>query len=240
MRIAQRFNGPPGSGHGGVACGVFAAAVDPRAATVRLLQPPLLETDLEQQPSEDGVTIVGPDGDVALVRSAPSELDVEPLPWLADEAVIAAQKHWADNMVSNHPFPTCFGCGHGRVDHDGLELYAGEVPDMDLCAAFWTPDKSLTDDGVSIADWAVWAAVDCPSLSAASFDPETTKLLGELTVRISGLPEVGERYQIVARHRGAHGRRFTSEVAVVAGDGQNLATGIATWIALPPTTDDAP
>lgn len=45
VTISRRFCGPPNSGNGGYVCGRIARHI-PGAATVRLLSPPPLETEL--------------------------------------------------------------------------------------------------------------------------------------------------------------------------------------------------
>ena len=58
--IAQRFNGPPGSGHGGYSAGRAAALVDAQTTEVTLRRPPPLETPL---------TVARRDGGAALMLS---------------------------------------------------------------------------------------------------------------------------------------------------------------------------
>jgi hypothetical protein len=234
MQIPSRFNGPPGSAHGGTACGVFASALDPRRATVRLLQPPPLQIELSTEGQPEGVAITGPTGDVALVRAI-GDAPPSALPWFDEEDVIAARQHWLRNTVPTHPFPTCFGCGHARPADDGLELFAGDVPGTEYCAAFWTPDPSLRAAAGGVADWAVWSALDCPSGGATfrAIEPGTIVLLGELSVWVDEAPVVGTRYQVVSRFDHAEGRRQVSHAALVGADGANLAVARATWIALP-------
>lgn len=229
IRIDDRFNGPPDSAHGGVAAGLFAVAVDPGRARVRLAAPPPLGEDLHVVPGEDGTTIRGPEGDVALVFSSDG-VDVAPLPWLADQLVDEAMRAWLDAW-SDHPFPTCFGCGPGRPDADGLSLYAGKVSDVDLRASWWVPDASLDDGTGRVADWATWAALDCPS-GSANLEPGDIGVLGQFEVQVDEAPLVGHRYQVVARPGGREGRKGFGEVAIVAEDGTNLAVGVATWIHL--------
>jgi hypothetical protein len=214
---------------------VFAQATNARYATVRLLRPPPLETDLEPRLADEGVRIFDGSDDVALVTEVRADLASVRLPWLSDREVLAAERHWIEHVEPEHIFPTCFGCGGARPESDGLELFAGEVPDSDLCAAFWTPDASLTDAEGAVEEWAVWAAMDCPSGAAAVRGAweESAAVLGEMAVRVDATPAVGERHQVVARHVAVEGRRLLSEVAVVASDGTNLAVGTATWIRIP-------
>lgn len=231
MRIGQRFNGPPDSAHGGTACGLFAGAVDPRAASVRLLAPPPLDTALGVAVSAEGGSVEGPDGVIATVRRHEAS-PVEPFPWLVPSDVAAARLHWLATVAPGHVFPTCFGCGHARPLRDGLELFAGETPDRDHCASWLSPDGGFADESGAVPDWVVWAAADCPSGSAVFRHLESTEivLLGELALRIYEAPVIGTRYQVLARPSGMSGRRLFSEVGIVREDGFNLAIGRATWI----------
>lgn len=235
MRIAARFNGPPDSGHGGVACGVFAGAVDGRAASVRLLSPPPLETEFESRVSDKDVIVATGGQNVAQVRALPEGFEVMALPLLSSAELHEAHRDWIEHVVKRHAFPTCFGCGPSRPDRDGLELFAGYVDGPDVSGIEWTPDASLQGSGGAVADWVVWAAVDCPSGGAVfRLVPDgMTMLLGELAVRIDELPAVGTTYQIVAKASGREGRRLTSDVALLASDGHRLAIGRATWIVVP-------
>ena len=223
LRIDRRFNGPPDSAHGGVACGVFAGAVDSRAATVRLLAPPPMDTDFTISREGEVVTVTGPAGPVAEVRSAPPA-EIEPLPWLSDGEVDRSRSTWDEILrAAGHPFPTCFGCGGERPDGDGLELFAGLLPGTDISGAWWEPDESIATAGL-VDDWAVWAAADCPSggVVIPLLDDGQLMMLGQLQVWIHQSPEVGCRYQVVARSQGRKGRRLTSDVAVVAESGVQL------------------
>ena len=80
VHIERRFNGPPDSAHGGVACGVFAGAVDSRQATVRLTAPPPLDTDFDVVDADGWRVITGPDGPVARVRRWDVPVGLDPLP----------------------------------------------------------------------------------------------------------------------------------------------------------------
>lgn len=231
MRIKNRFNGPPNSAHGGVACGVFAAALNSRSATVRLLSPPPLDVELTVEADGANFLVTGPDGPVAQVRKhAPTE-DFEPLTVRTTEDMKTARQQWIDHFWPKSFFPTCFACGHLRSAGDGLELYAGQVPDTNLAAAYWIPDDSLAHEG-KLPDWMLWAVVDCPSGAAllSELTEGSTMMLGELALQILESPVVGERYQVIARSVGREGRRLLSDVAILDEDNGYLARGTATWI----------
>jgi hypothetical protein len=236
VRIGARFNGPPTSAHGGTACGVFAAAVDVRAASVRLLAAPPLEQDFAVRDEADGwCTIEGVDRDVATVQRWRAPTGDLPLPWLATSEIRQARQHWWATIAPHHPFPTCFGCGHRRPESDGLEMFAGRAGDSDLWGCEWVPSGGRAGDAVD--DWLVWAVVDCPSGFATHkwIDDGDVILLGQLSVQIDQSPVVGEHYQVVARPATVSGRKLNTEVAVVAEDGTNIVRGRAIWIRLEPS-----
>lgn len=231
MRINGRFNGPPESAHGGVACGMFAATVDSRQATVRLTAPPPLDTDFEVVDADGWSEVVGPDGPVGRVREWDIPDGLDPLPLVAAEHIEQGHEWWRENVLGTHAFPTCFGCGHERPPGDGLFLHTGCVPGSEYKADTWTPTEGETDD------WWVWAAVDCPSGWGTMEVSETSPalgpiMLGELSLSIRRKPDVGVEYQVVARPAGHDGRKRRSDVALVAPDGENIARGRSTWIRL--------
>src|SRR5688500_17348818 len=74
--IAPRFNGPPGSGHGGYSAGCAAVLVDAPAVEVTLRRPPPLGVELAVERDGDAVALADRDGTVVSAR--PAELAVEP------------------------------------------------------------------------------------------------------------------------------------------------------------------
>src|SRR5215213_5565598 len=90
--IARRFNGPPGSGHGGYSAGRAAALLGGRTAEVTLRRPPPLEAPLA------GADVVAEARAAELVVDGPEPVGV-------DEAAAASGRFaWHDD----HPFPGCF------------------------------------------------------------------------------------------------------------------------------------
>ena len=83
------------------------------------------------------------DGDrlVGTAVPAPLELEVPPAPTLA-EAEDARHRY---PCYTGHVFPTCFVCGPGRPEGDGLGLYPGPVRDWGLLACPWRPRSDLLD-----------------------------------------------------------------------------------------------
>src|SRR5215207_10087034 len=72
--IGRRFNGPPGSGHGGYSAGCAAALVPGPVAEVTLRMPPPLQTPLTVRRDGGSVALLDGDDVVAVARSAELEL----------------------------------------------------------------------------------------------------------------------------------------------------------------------
>lgn len=242
MLIERRYNGPAESAHGGVASGRFAELIgSPRAASVRLLLPPPLDAELVARPADGGVEIVDAGGTaVALVREL-GDREIEPFPLLTDVALVAAAEDWASRHedMADPSYNTCFACGSTEARPDSLGLHAGRDPGSGYCATPWVPEPTGPDG--TVAAWMVWAALDCPAISAAYRDlpPGTAAVTGELAVHIDALPAAGEPHQVVARWSGAKGRRVWSEAGLVDAGGRNLAHAWATTVVLG-SVDDQP
>ena len=111
--------------------------------------------------------------------------------------------------LTSHPFPTCFACGTGREEGDGLRIFPGPVGRpigraRTRIAATWTPHPSVAEDwhtyvdDVRHASLAVtWAALDCVGGWAGDLE-ERLMVLGRMTARVDALP---------GRRRGARRRR---------------------------------
>ena len=82
--------------------------------------------------------------------------------------------------LRSHPFPTCFSCGTGRADGDGLRIFPGRVADQTgaaRVAATWTPDPSVADDSHAYADGHPRAASRSPGprSTASAAGPATSR-----------------------------------------------------------------
>lgn len=226
--IPSRFNGPPDSGNGGYSCGVLAAFLD-GPARVRLHVPPPLDTPLDVQAGE-GEAVVMMDGErlVGTAQPAPLDLDVPPPPTL-EEAEVARHRY---PCYTGHIFPTCFVCGPGRPEGDGLELYPGPVEDWRLLACPWRPASNLLDDNGFVHPEIVWAALDCPGYFACLGEQPEPAVLGELHAeRLAPVP--GDRPLVVyAWPLGREGRKCYAGSAIAFPGGEVLARARSTWILL--------
>jgi hypothetical protein len=136
--VAERFNGPPGSGNGGYVCGTLAALVGTGPVAVRLLRPPRIGVPH----SVDGGRLL--DSDAVVAKAAVWTDDRPELP----PAVLPADAEAASQRFAGyvrHPFPSCFGCCTDRAD--GLEIFPGPVAGTTSVAAPWCPGPSLAVAG---------------------------------------------------------------------------------------------
>jgi hypothetical protein len=197
---------------------------------VTLVAPPPLDVVLAPHRIGDAVGYRDGDRPIARVESG-APLVVDPLPWLDEDAVVAASAAMRRLVAPEHPFPTCFGCGHARPAGDGLELMAGEVPGTGLFAALWR--HAVTEGDVPA--WQVWAALDCPSGHAClpQISDDEAIVLGRFAVDIRQDVRSGADHEIVVRAYGREGRRIKSEAAVVDASGANLAVATSVWVTIP-------
>jgi hypothetical protein len=231
LTIAPRFNGPPGSGHGGYVSGRVATLLA-GPARVRLHRPPPLGRPLLVRRDAEGVTAL--DGEVVVATGAPTTVEVTPPSAVTLAEAEAAAREYPG--FRDHAFPRCFGCGHARRPGDGLRIFPGPVAGRELVAAPWMPDASLGDGRGAVRPEFIWAALDCPSgwapIVAAGGQP---MLLGELAVRVLGRVEVTEPCVVMGWALGGGGRKRLAAAALLGADGTARAVAQATWIAIAPS-----
>jgi hypothetical protein len=232
--IPGRFNGPPASAHGGYSGGVVAGVLDAPAAEVTLRSPPPLDRRLEVERNEEGVELRRDDGSLVAEGHA-----IETLELHVPEPVALGCAHEASHrypLREGHPFPTCFVCGPGRADHDGLEIFTGPVLGREaLYASRWTPAAEWADASGEVRGEILWAALDCPSAIGASwfggFDGPTS-VLGRLSASLEAPVAAGEPHVIVAWPIRHDGRKRHAGTAILGSDGSVKARARALWIEL--------
>ena len=249
LLVPTRFRGPASSGNGGWTAGALAALVDHDcpdnrndqwpAITVTLRMPPPLDEPMPVSETA-GLTVAmlgdSPVAEAALAGSDPA--DVEPVG--AGEARAATASYAG---LAAHPFPTCFSCGTGREEGDGLRIFPGRVDDVDghaRVAAPWTPHPSVAEDfhtyvdGETRASLAVtWAALDCVGGWAGDL-AERLMVLGRMTARIDALPVIGEEHVVVGQGLRTEGRKTFTASTLYDADGRVVATAEHTWFAVDP------
>ncbi len=226
VTVPARFNGPPGSANGGYVCGLVAARIG-AAATVRLLAPPPLDTPLEVREAEGAVRLVHGDVTVAEGRAGAPDLEAPPPPGL-EEAQRASQG-FTGRDPEQHAFPTCFVCGPLREPGDGLRIFAGPVDGGGQVACAWTPGADLATRGV-VDPVFVWAALDCPSAFACTFDGPS--VLASLTAVLGADVHAGRPYVVTAWHRRSDGRKHWAASAIHTPEGERVGVADALWITL--------
>ena len=215
MRIAARFNGPVGSGNGGITAGRLAAYVGAEVVEVTLRRPPPLDRDLRVDAS--GGTARLYDADVLVAEAVPAEGPLDAGPAVDLATARAAEASFGG--LTDHPYPTCFGCGTERTD--GLGLRPGPVGDGAV-AAVWTPAQ---DDPALL-----WAALDCPGGWSYPDLPNRPLVLGRIALQRVGPVDPGRPYVVTGWTTRQEGRKVHTGTALRSADGELLAMARATWL----------
>ncbi|MFD5825648.1 hypothetical protein [Lentzea sp. NPDC060358] len=221
VRIASRFNGPPGSGNGGYSAGLLAAHVDAPAVSVRLRKPVPLDRDLEVRGGElyDGETLI------ASAEAAALDLEVPPAPALDEARRASAQVPWRER----HPFPTCFGCGPGR--DDGIGALLGPLDGRPEWAGVWRPSDVLPNDGTGVLPEVVWAGLDCPSAQPVAPDGGPAFVLGTFVAQVEQPVLLGVDHVLLAWELGREGRKAYSASAIIGPHGV-CGRARAVWVSI--------
>ncbi|MGI8666248.1 MAG: hypothetical protein ACR2N4_09485 [Jatrophihabitans sp.] len=226
IRIPARFNGPPDSANGGVVAGLLAALVDTDGPVqVSLRRPPPLETDLRIESVESvSGQLRACDGSDLIAVAEPAAGDIAPVPPVDYRLAVAAASRYEG--FTEHPFPTCVGCGVQRPD--GLGCHAGPVDPGDPTRVA-TPFVVREDLPREL--WLSWAALDCAGGWAIGLAGRRA-VLGRMTALITEVPPVGERCVVVAQGDGWDGRKAFSRSTGYRADGRVFGVAKATWIEL--------
>ncbi|MGE0493539.1 MAG: hypothetical protein AB7S38_30300 [Vulcanimicrobiota bacterium] len=225
MVLDSRFNGPADSANGGYTCGRLAAYLSgPVEVTLRV--PPPLGVELQVEQEGDCVRLLEGNTLVAEARPATLELVCPPSPGLA-RAQEAAKKYVGHD---HHPFPTCFVCGPGRPEHEGLRIFAGPIGGGKV-AAPWTPDPGLGRDGFVRPEF-LWCALDCPGAFAVEQSEESPRVLGRLVASLEQPLPVAQPAVVVGWSLGVERRKAFAGTAIYDQAGKLCARARATWIAL--------
>lgn len=238
LTIGAHHNGPPGSGHGGVAVGKLARLVAPGPAEVRLMAPPPLETPLSvRADAPEGSTrrliVSSAQADVASVTSLDDGVRVEGFTRTdPTEVEAAAAQYLARVDEDGHAFPTCFGCGHERGD-DALRQFTGVASDGDALARFRFGGNGR------LPDWLTIAGLDCPSGWTVFMlaDPAPgAAVLASMQCQVHESTIAGVDYQVRGRLLSSDGRKHSSEVAMLDPEGRCVAAAKTLWIEVDPAT----
>ena len=229
VRINTRFQGPPRSSNGGYACGLTARRLV-GTTSVRLKAPPPLETDLRLESAADEARLFN--GTSLIAEAKRTNLDLSPPTAPSYELASRAAESFIG--FTQHQFPECFVCGPERSGFDGLRIFPGSLPGVDVIAAPWAPDPSLAASSGHVDPVYLWAALDCPSGFALVPLPDGLGIvLGELCVSVAGDVSPGDALVVAAWPIGTDGRKRFAGSAIYTADGVLVAKARATWIEIP-------
>jgi hypothetical protein len=226
LEIPTRFNGPPGSGHGGYVSGRLAEMIG-EPAEITLRAPTPLGTPLEVA-REDGIVSLHDGGRLIAEGRAIEPLELE-LPAPVDLAEAERARSRYRGQVS---FKTCFVCGRAR--EDAQRVYAGPVGEGSQAASPWTPsDDWLADGAGNVRPEFVWSVLDCPTYFGFYSGAEPgLAMLGRFAVRRLQPVPMGEPHVVTAWRIGRDGRKLLAGAALSSADGEPRAYARATMIEL--------
>ena len=236
--VTTRFRGPARSGNGGYTAGSLAdrvaSSTDCPVVEVTLRLPPPLDVPMQVE-QRDGVATVLTWNGTTVAEARETDTVLEPVdPVSVAEATDAMARY--RGLVS-HPFPTCFGCGTGRAEGDGLRIFPGPVGDHRV-ASLWVPHESvaefsdLLDEGVArVGVGTAWAALDCVGGWTGDIG-ERLMVLGRMTAQVDALPVIGEPHVVIGEGAGTDGRKTFSTSTIYDSDGRVVGRAHHVWIAV--------
>lgn len=254
--VPRRFCGPPDSGNGGWTAGALATTLTCEPADhaggwstieVSLRQPPPLDAPLDVVAGADETSTATFGGAVIATARCAADVTLTEVDAVDPADARAAEAAYAGHAF--HPFPTCFACGTGREEGDGLRIFPGRVAgdgatgdgaDGGRVAATWTPHSSVSEDVHTYVDEeprasvaATWAALDCVGGWAGDLT-ERLMVLGRMTARIDTLPVIGEEHVVVGAGRRREGRKTFTAATLYDADRRVVASAEHIWFAVDP------
>ena len=254
VSLPRKFRGPPNSGNGGVAAGLFACVGDAtlddatKRLNVRLHRPIPLLADLDLQTKSDpdhpervSVTVADDDGTVLSGWVSSISDPVMPAQTVDDLASLAtltdAQRHRFDHYQPQptpnwEDFAGCFVCGPDAPD--GLRLRPRPVTD-EISWLDWRPEAHW-HDGHGLGTMPAIAALDCTSAIGMHewefMNPGESTLLGTYDADIIARPPSPDPdgFRIITRPRDRNGRKILADIGLFSSTGEPYIMGRATWI----------
>jgi len=257
VNLPQHFRGPPTSGNGGVATGLYACLgarflqTDVAQLQVRLHQPVPLSTDLEfheeRLDNETVAVTIGVNGGTVLSGWASSKTN-EPV--MSQDTALELQQHvdLSEGQKkrfesykevfgpSKDHFAECFVCGPDS--QLGLRLRLRQITDQ-IFWQEWNPESRWDDRG-ALASLPAIAALDCTSALGfyvnGFLGENESCLLGTYDAAITSLPSFGsdEGFRVISKTRERVGRKIYSDVGLFGASGEIHVLGKATWIVVSP------
>jgi hypothetical protein len=245
LLVPSRFRGPASSGNGGWTAGALAALVE-GCPTDHAKHWPVVEVTLRKPPPLDVELAVTTSAATATCEVGEARCVDRDLVFV--EPVSPAEARAAEASYPGlvwHPFPTCFSCGTGRAEGDGLRIFPGRVKDAadgsQRVGATWTPHPSVVENFHEYADATpraslpvTWAALDCVGGWAGDLT-DRLMVLGRMTTQVDALPVIGEPHVLVGQRLGAEGRKTFTAATLYDADDRIVARAEHVWIAVDPT-----
>lgn len=238
VTIPRQFNGPPGSGNGGWVSGLVATEAlasglaDP--ARVRLAAPPPLEVPLTWERDADEVRLLT-HGGARIASAVPGAFDHDaPAAPTADEAE-AGRANFPG--FTSHPFNSCFTCGPGRDEGDGLRLFTGLVDQSvpGRVAGPWHAHASFGGHDGLVSAPVVWAALDCPGGWSAGL-ADRPLVLGTMTAQLIAPVVAGRDYRSVGVLIEDAGRKQVTATALYDDADELVGRAEQVWVTIDPET----
>ena len=257
VNLPQHFRGPPTSGNGGVATGLYACLgahfleTNVAQLQVKLHQPVPLSTDLdfdEEQVDNETVSVtVGINGETVLSGWASSRIK-EPV--MSEDTALELQRHVALSEEQKNRFDSyeevfgpskdhfaeCFVCGpESRL---GLRLRLRQITDQ-IFWQTWNPGRRWEDQG-ALASLPAIAALDCTSALGfyvnGFLGEHESCLLGTYDAAVTSLPlfDSEEGFRVISKTRERVGRKIYTDVGLFGATGEVHVLGKATWIVVSP------
>ena len=257
VNLPKHFRGPPASGNGGVAAGLYACLGagtlpdDVAQLHVRLHRPIPLDTDLDFRIEKTGdskraVSVSQTKTDVlsGWVSSTVQEplMTDETLSELRSHSVLSPQQQSRyDEYVevpgpSSVDFAECFVCGpEAKL---GLRLRLRPITD-EIFWKDWYPDHRWNDNGFLAALPAI-AALDCTSAAGFHLNgvlgEHESCLLGTYDAQLGPAAPLNDSdgLRIISKTRKREGRKIFTDIGLFSPNGTAHVLGKATWIVVSP------
>ncbi len=225
--VGQWFQGPTGSGQGGLAAERF-ERIAGQPLSVRLRAPVPLMRELVVT-EDDGVFFAKVGELVVMTAEIGDDLVVD-TPVVAVRDAKTARTRTPMN-ANNHPVPVCFSCG---LDPSSMHVHAGPLNDGRFATDWTVPDWAVNRDGW-VDPGALWAALDCTAAVYVGFSPiERPAVTAQYQVQVLRQPEPGETLSIVGFDNDGEwdGRKRHAASMAFDDSGAAVALSQSFWIAL--------
>jgi hypothetical protein len=228
--VERQYSGFAGQALGGYVGGVMSVMAG-LPLEVSLRAPVPVEVPLQLDVDDAGVVrVLAEDRVLAEGIESRPQIQAPPPPPL-DAARSAAARYPG---FDRHLFPTCFCCGPGLAEGEGLRIFPGRVGESPIVAARWEPDPVLAGSQPTVPDEIIWSALDCPAIWAliisAPSDSEQEIVSGRLATQVLCKVETAQAHVVLGWPIGSEGRKLFAGAALFSGQGELLAISHQTCV----------